>query len=136
MREVEFRAWNGDEKKMYYQDNFHWFAISGQGAWLMWEGIDNNKRKIIAGCGKDEDAIMQFTTLRDKNGKKIYGEDLIRTYINLIFIVKFTMGAFWIEWISKSESEDTALQLLSAKNISYVVIGNRYENPELLEAVK
>jgi len=46
------------------------------------------------------------------------------------------MGAFWIEWISKSESEDTALQLLSAKNISSVVIGNRYENPELLEAVK
>ena len=112
MREVEFRAWNGDEKKMM------------------------GPFKVGSELSETWPPEMQYTGLHDKNGKEIYEGDLIRTYINLIFVVKFTMGAFWIEWINKSESEDTALQLLSAKNTSSVVIGNIYENPELLGEVK
>jgi len=116
MREIKFRAWAYASKVIFYPD-------SDEG-WELKNGVITPLFNTM---------LMQFTGLHDKNGKEIYEGDLIRTYINLIFVVKFTMGAFWIEWISKSESEDMALQLLSAKNKSSVVIGNIYENPELLE---
>ena len=116
MREIKFKLWNVKKKKFYGPYSIY---------------------KINYGDSDPDEWIpIQFTGLHDRTGKEIYEGDLIRTYINLIFVVKFTMGAFWIEWINKSESEDTALQLLSAKNTSSVVIGNRFENPELLEEVK
>jgi len=119
-RILKFRAWTG--RVCLYPPEL--------GEW------DFEDCELFAGYNKKPTVLQQFTGLHDKNGKEIYEGDLIRTYINLIFVVKFTMGAFWIEWINKSESEDTALQLLSAKNTSSVVIGNRFENPELLEEVK
>ena len=62
--------------------------------------------------------LMQFTGLKDKNGKEIYEGDIVRQdYDNALCEVKFISGCF-----SPFKHDG-----------QFVVIGNIYENPELLK---
>ena len=78
----------------------------------------------------DADAVMQFTGLLDKNGKEIYEGDIINVENPLLSNprprkVYFDEGSFFagvaFHWLLPPQLE---------------VIGNIYENPELLEASK
>jgi uncharacterized phage protein (TIGR01671 family) len=73
--------------------------------------------------------IMQYTGLKDKNGKEIYEQDILKN-IDLNGIV------FVMEWVKNSYG-------LVDRNNKYItgiysnkckIIGNIYENPEILEA--
>jgi uncharacterized phage protein (TIGR01671 family) len=76
-----------------------------------------------------EDIVMQFTGLLDKNGVEIYEGDIIRLehWGPSIYKIDFDRGAFYI---AKSDREEVG-------DIKYAekceVIGNIYENPELLK---
>ena len=76
--------------------------------------------------------IMQFTRLRDKNGKEIYDGDIIR-HIDFEWKAKVA----WSEngqWILVYEG--TGRTVLLSDRIDYIeVIGNIYENPELLSLI-
>lgn len=88
----------------------------------------------------DEDTICQYTGLTDKNGKKIYEGDVVKDSAGVCGEVKFglytagfsipnTNQGFYIEFPEES---------LYRKELGYwenkvVVIGNIYDNPELLE---
>ena len=80
--------------------------------------------------------IMQYTGLKDKNGKEIYEGDICETVtysgkpFGTIDVVKFSGGAFKL-----TDIEDALLPIpLDDSDIQSVeVIGNIYENPELLE---
>lgn len=122
-REIKFRAWVESRKKMVY---FNLFDTDGD------YHIDEE-------CCLEECPTMQHTGLKDKNGKEIYKGDILRHIINDnstqtgLFVdmrVVFMGGAFCVE-------RDT----LNGKREFYLggyykeseVIGNIYENPELLE---
>lgn len=80
---------------------------------------------------KQKNPIMQFTGLKDKNGKEIYEGDIIATKQR---DVKFEVVMGWSDdygtwgWCFKSRGKQWAAD--KAKGLE--VIGNIYENPELL----
>lgn len=108
----------------------------------------------------DEDTICQDTGLTDKNGKKIWENDILMCHGNPDDLVKAVFGEFRVIDIITEQAVDTAIgwhyEVVSTDTISrcepfcypmplnhqYVkrcemkVIGNIYDNPELLGGTK
>lgn len=89
-----------------------------------------------------EDVIlMQSTGLFDKNGKEIFDGDIVQfedyyietdlPYINK-GIVEWSQGGFTITDRASVEMED----LIDGEFLDVIIIGNIYENPELLEVTE
>lgn len=124
MREIKFRAWHKEKKIM--------------GEVL---GIDILHKEIFFSNG-DVDCcgfadlkyieLIQYTGLKDKNNKEIYEGDIVKLRANHgIGVVKYydEWGAFIVEYIK--------LRPLAVLGMNYYkedieVLGNIYENPELL----
>jgi uncharacterized phage protein (TIGR01671 family) len=86
--------------------------------------------------GWEEDFIlMQFTGLKDKNGKEIYEGDILRTITyDKTYEVSFYIGSFVL--IDKDPGFTTIKKSpigCYQTDIILEVIGNIYENPELLK---
>lgn len=135
-RDIKFRAWGIDNKRM-------WFNV--QNAYDM--QICHNKPECKGYCGCEdvhfypssfgevlEDAdfiVMQYTGLKDKNGKEIYEGDVIKhhKYNGALSIVEWNQPA--CGWgLSGEDKRFMFLSDMCCKNIE--VIGNIYENKKLL----
>jgi len=119
MRKIKFRAWDTISKKMTYGPT-----------------ADNPSSicKVLL--------PMQYTGLRDKNGKEIYEGDILNDsnlpgVIEKQGVVEWNAEGYWhfkfifdLDWgfkISKREPEFLSRVLSDLK-----IIGNKYETPELL----
>ena len=87
----------------------------------------------------DKETIGQYTGLKDKNGKEIYEGDIIfDSFYERKAKVVFLEGAFWLDYIDDFKEYETIhkrYQLLANYDNKSVleVIGNIYDNPELLK---
>ena len=80
----------------------------------------------------DEIELMQYTGLKDKNNKEIYEGDIVKLRANHgIGVVKYydEWGAFVVEYV---KSKPLVVLGMSYYKEDIEVIGNIYENPELL----
>jgi len=119
MREIKFRAWEPRTKRMGLVDCLVW-AESGR--------ITANIVFADSQLTTGHPALMQFTGLSDRLGKEIYEGDIIH-------------GGFTVRWDKRSarfgcvirdEWDDREFLNIERRE----VIGNLYENPELLKEVK
>lgn len=127
MREIKFRVWDkdgywDDEKRMFYNVQNSYDTIGD----VQPEDFSSNFGEILR---NNSYIVMQATGFKDKNGKYIYEGDIITNGDERIKYI--------VEWV------DTGLKARQFNNQSFigleywkngiVVIGNIYENPELLE---
>jgi uncharacterized phage protein (TIGR01671 family) len=120
VREIKFRAWD--------KLNKCWLEF-GPGLLNYFVAWKTHKEFEVSGRGHYE--ICQFTGLKDQNKKEIYELDIVKTYENEIGEVIFDSGEFVIKISGDYYSFD---DLWSLKyGYLFEVIGNVFENPELLE---
>ncbi|MDQ0150587.1 YopX family protein [Eubacterium multiforme] len=143
MREIKFRAWNKEKNIMVYKDE----DMSS----CYWDGVDCSDIEMVNCRLMNEDYIwMQYTGLKDKNNKGIYEGDILRCKCKIrgyeyfkkdekIFEYKNNVIEWW------QSSCNLGYRLRNAKGYTMMikpsclkvmeveVIGNIYENPELLE---
>lgn len=132
MREIKFRAWGhfGDNTKDCMIEN-----------WQQSEDIE-----YVGFNGGGFFKLMQYTGLKDKKGKEIYEGDIIRRYVGNKFIgicstvfgnhnvgkdswgIHLNCQGFFEKW--NDGSGYSALD----DGQDCKIIGNIYENPELMEA--
>ena len=83
-----------------------------------------------------EETIGEFTGLRDKSGRDIYEGDIVRwDKDGRIYVVEFRSGMFYanIEPCNSHISGGFPLWCLCEEEQHCAIVGNRYENPEMLK---
>lgn len=123
MREIKFRVWDKDSKKIYYQDDFILtFDKVGEDVYL-------SKNNEVTPLYRYE--LMQYTGLKDKNGKEIYEGDILDYGESGKYKVVFSKSTFKIQKVNNSKGDLYLLEDCWFDESE--VIGNIYENPELLK---
>ena len=135
MREIKFRAWLKEDKKMVNVETMDFTDKSIQ--YLKKSEINN--AYILRRVSFDDVELMQYTGLTDKNGTRIYENDIVK----FIVLEGYGERADQFEYIDKVEYYISEFELrqiglkLSDESIIVIeIIGNVYENPELLEENK
>jgi uncharacterized phage protein (TIGR01671 family) len=123
MREIKLRVWD-KENECWLSSRIHLIGLDG----TIWrtcatgdESLDSNRYILV-----------QYTGLHD-NGKEIYGGDICEvvsiSYGKRIGEVKFYRGCFIISFGEQADGYNSDMLYVPLK---VEVIGNIYENPELL----
>ena len=122
----KFRAWDGAKKEMF-KDTFA-ITESGQVVVVEQEFVTSPPDYVFV----DHLVIMQSTGLKDKNDQEIFEGDILKSnkYITSVF---YENGAYCVKYRRTPNTTVTMNVISFIEKYKTKVIGNIYENPELLE---
>lgn len=129
-REIKFRAWNRHLGRMLKDE----FYVAHDGDVYQHESHPDHDLEVV-----DELILMQFTGLHDKNGKDIYEGDVIEMEEPVMesdmirCAVVFDEGSFSARWDRQSQTTFFPLSQCGIEDENVEIIGNIYENPDLLK---
>ena len=137
MREIKFRVWCKQYEE-FIQFNKMGFLEDGS-LWYI-QGVDENEKEIDPPYFENQNdwELMQYAGLKDKNGVEIFDGDIVssidfehnREYKG---IVVFDRGGFRVALQIKEFKFKLPFNSFEENESSLQVLGNIYENPELLE---
>ncbi len=123
MREIKFRAQNFGGR-WFYSD-----VETLRGFFMFLDPRDSTP--IL-----NQNTLGQFTGLKDKNGKEIYeGDIVIISGAKQAMFVLYQPPSFVMK-VSKKNKSWSEFNLAPEENQFFEVVGNIYENPELLKEAK
>lgn len=125
----KFRAWDKHSQKMFANDEL-----------IIWNNnvYANDSKKLtcnnLKGWPIDDEYLMQSTGLRDKNGKEIFEGDIL-DYKGRKALVRWhgSYASFIYRFVDELQNRNTEWKPLYLAYMKCEIIGNIYENRELLE---
>ena len=127
-REIKFRAWD-NYSKSFIQDNEYLIGLDGKFYRMdFYSGIANYEDGSLIWNELQNITLSQFTGLLDKNGKEIFESDILKIYYegNQRYYLKE------VKWLNDAINKGRWDALDNCAYTSCEVIGNIYQNPELL----
>ena len=125
-REIKFRMWHKKSKKMFDVESIN-FKDRIVNIW-------NSGMYSLSTFCLDDVILMQYTGLHDKNGKEIYEGDILKfsEVDTAIVIWNEKYAYFMVKPIQEYYFDSDVLGQALEYNDNVEVIGNEYDNPELL----
>ncbi|MFA5422218.1 MAG: YopX family protein [Bacilli bacterium] len=120
MRDLKFRAWNKENKKMYIPECI----------------VDGKAGEVIYGeiiSISSEDTVMQYTGLKDMNGVGVFQGDILNLYN--VFKTPMRMGVVKYDIARASnviyyKESNCGFDINAFEHIE--VVGNIFENPDMM----
>lgn len=124
MRELKFRAWNGE--RMMFRELFdrNWYTSSSDSGKCVRGAMPNDKRTI---------KVMQSTGRKDENGVDIYEGDVIEASGENYAEIMFNFGTFLLRHVNHKGNNGISISDVATDR--YKIIGNIHQNPELIKGL-
>lgn len=123
-REIKFRAWHEGLFRMCDPEYIDCEGVCFDGAFRSYEYFLESDKYYV---------LMQYTGLKDKNGREIYEGDIVE-FKGIRAKIIYGFCGFEFEWIDgrtdKIRNRKTE-DMFKNTSIIFEVIGNIYENKEL-----
>ena len=138
MRDIKFRGQRQSDNEWIYGDLLQPTELCNIYEISDCESIDGSRYDVI------EDTVGQYTGIKDENDIEIFEGDIIDFSYDMFVgnfntfvakgIVVFEEGAFYVQCLENERLTKDESYLLYTINIDTIeVIGNIYDNPELLK---
>lgn len=132
---LRFRAWDGSSlRRMYSPEEV---MVCDGDIWISDEDSEGNEWIV-----NNDLVIMQSTGLFDKDGKEIFEDDIIaieveglEAPVNAKVFCNNDIGVLMFH-VFEDDEDNPMVELIEDNLVSFAVIGNIWEHPELAEVKK
>ena len=122
MKNIKFRVWDKEEKIILKHEDIKYINFCDKSICLRCGGfLDISDNPYV---------LMQYTGIKDKNGKEIYEGDIVKNYRHNT-VTECIYNDHYISFSFKDDLNEYFYFAIDSKHLE--VIGNIYENPKLLE---